>query len=469
MSTEVSKLDKADFSPSKEFFISMLTRDIEFMDAILDLLDNCIDGLQRSRMNLTEDETNNYSNYTIKIDFNETYFSIEDNCGGISEPFAKIAFRLGRPKNTNHLYEGYKSIGLYGIGMKRAIFKMGRVISVKSKYEGEEPFDFEVKIPIDWFENNEWTIPLTNDISGLKSAGTKIKVEKLTNFSSSEFSKPKFKDDLKKYISTHYLVFVEKGLRIFVNDEIVEKTEIYFLYNKNNGFYPYFAEAKYKDINMKLIVGFYRNLPTDNEITSEIAGKISPVDEAGWTVVCNDRVVLYADRTILTGWGDAGVARFHSQFNSIAGVLILDSSKTELLPINTTKRGIDGNSYEYLMIKGLMRDGLKKFIKYTNTIKTDPDLKKRLTSTSKIAYNKVTDILPENDFSDGYMPFTHRKFFLEVKSKTPKNKKEVLTIKFDRHIKEIESISNFFQTEAKPSEIGEMCFDRVLKEAKSNE
>ncbi|EMG7739050.1 TPA: ATPase, partial [Escherichia coli] len=38
----------ADFSPSKRFFVSMLTRDIDLNDAILDLLDNCVDGALRT-------------------------------------------------------------------------------------------------------------------------------------------------------------------------------------------------------------------------------------------------------------------------------------------------------------------------------------------------------------------------------------------------------------------------------------
>ena len=33
--------------PTKEFFVEMLTRDIELNDAILDLLDNCLDGVVR--------------------------------------------------------------------------------------------------------------------------------------------------------------------------------------------------------------------------------------------------------------------------------------------------------------------------------------------------------------------------------------------------------------------------------------
>jgi len=39
--------DRAEVSPTKQFFVSMLTRDINLADAILDLLDNCLDGALR--------------------------------------------------------------------------------------------------------------------------------------------------------------------------------------------------------------------------------------------------------------------------------------------------------------------------------------------------------------------------------------------------------------------------------------
>lgn len=39
--------DQAEASPTKRFFVSMLTRDINLADAILDLLDNCLDGALR--------------------------------------------------------------------------------------------------------------------------------------------------------------------------------------------------------------------------------------------------------------------------------------------------------------------------------------------------------------------------------------------------------------------------------------
>lgn len=39
--------DTARVVPTRQFFVSMLTRDISLDDAILDLLDNCLDGAMR--------------------------------------------------------------------------------------------------------------------------------------------------------------------------------------------------------------------------------------------------------------------------------------------------------------------------------------------------------------------------------------------------------------------------------------
>ena len=44
--------------PTKAFFVKMLTRDIELADAILDLLDNCVDGVVRELKRQSKAATN---------------------------------------------------------------------------------------------------------------------------------------------------------------------------------------------------------------------------------------------------------------------------------------------------------------------------------------------------------------------------------------------------------------------------
>ena len=70
----------------------MLTKDIELTRAIIDLVDNCIDGARRLR------PKGNYKGLYTRIETTKEYFKIVDNCGGISIELAcKYAFRFGRP------------------------------------------------------------------------------------------------------------------------------------------------------------------------------------------------------------------------------------------------------------------------------------------------------------------------------------------------------------------------------------
>ena len=42
------KRDRVHAEPTKDFFISMLTRDLDLQDAIIELIDNSIDGIKRN-------------------------------------------------------------------------------------------------------------------------------------------------------------------------------------------------------------------------------------------------------------------------------------------------------------------------------------------------------------------------------------------------------------------------------------
>lgn len=106
----------------KNFFINMLTRDISLNDAILDLLDNCLDGALRSQNHISQNKNEkNYNSFVAKITITKDNFTISDNCGGISRELAEnYAFRMGK---QNYEQNHDATIGIYGIGMKRAIFK----------------------------------------------------------------------------------------------------------------------------------------------------------------------------------------------------------------------------------------------------------------------------------------------------------------------------------------------------------
>ena len=120
--------------PTKAFFVRMLTRDIELADSILDLLDNCVDGVVRElkRLDQATDGATPYSGYWAEITATPEAFVIRDNCGGIPEGIAVTsAFMLGRLDGERDA--DIETVGMYGNGMKRAMFKMGRHSIVTSQ------------------------------------------------------------------------------------------------------------------------------------------------------------------------------------------------------------------------------------------------------------------------------------------------------------------------------------------------
>ena len=124
--------------PTKEFFVHMITRDITIRDAILDLLDNSVDGASKI-------QPDDFSGLFIKLNISEDEFVLEDNCGGFSLEIAqKYAFRFGRPSDTVTLG---KTIGRFGVGMKRALFKMGAKFEVESKSEKDHFLFYIQHIP----------------------------------------------------------------------------------------------------------------------------------------------------------------------------------------------------------------------------------------------------------------------------------------------------------------------------------
>ena len=89
-------------SPTKQFFIDMITRDISIEDAIIDLLDNSIDGANRLATAAGKKDFKGL-NLHVKLSLSEAGLSIEDNCGGfLLETAKKYAFRFGRPSDAPH-------------------------------------------------------------------------------------------------------------------------------------------------------------------------------------------------------------------------------------------------------------------------------------------------------------------------------------------------------------------------------
>lgn len=471
----------------------MLTRDINLKDAILDLLDNCIDGIQRTIRDEVPSETP-YDGFWASIDISEDGFAIADNCGGIPLDVAqRYAFRMGKPRDITD-DDDIATIGTYGIGMKRAIFKMGQAAQVISQTDDDA---FVVRIEPDWLvSDTSWDLPLETIEDALEENGTFVEVSELRHEVAAQLAKKSFQIELAQEIEALYSYIIGKGFEISVNDKPVKAKPLALQWEgvtklkkkEKEAIAPYLYEGYEADVKVTVAVGFHRALPSEEEIINAETGKRRKRDTAGWTVVCNDRVVVANDKTILTGWGEAGVPKYHPQYISISGIVHFQSTDARKLPITTTKRGIDASSELYLRVKERMREGMKLFTTYTSKWKQLPKEEKTRSQIAKAydpasIFEKVKAVDQGATLSESgrsvSKPVTSSVWTAVKDNKmaveqryipnlpAPPKIEQRKRISFNKSVEEIRQIGEFLfdEPDTPAATIGEACFEEILNQA----
>lgn len=363
--------------PTKEFFISMITRDISLTDAIIELIDNSIDGLKRQNID-------NYKGFYIDIELGY-YFKISDNCGGIDINNARnYAFKFGRPELTEQNINKFETTGTFGIGMKRALFKMGSCFSIEST-SSNSWFKLDIDVASWAKDDNNWDFKFTDyteEIANNKSeCGTQITVTNLYDNIISNFKYNPYINELINKVRKRASYEINNNLVISVNGVKIESDFIKII--KDSLIKPYKYEFKDNDINVIIIAG--------------LAPETKPA-EAGWFIYCNNREIVEADKTSLTTWkdrDDVESVKYHNDYASFRGFVFFNSSSPELLPWNTSKTGIDTSARIYQAARQHMFDAFKTV---TNELKKLASLDEEIRSEVQSSLSKSSS-MPVNYYT----------------------------------------------------------------------
>lgn len=328
--------------PVKRLFINMLVRDIDLVEAVTELIDNSVDGAKRMREN-----DDDYEGLFVRIKLDESKFVIEDNCGGIPWELAKTqVFRFGRPEDAKDVE---KSVGRFGLGLKRSTFKMGYEILVETTAKKDKysvPIDVEAWAKTD--DPESWVFdaesPPESPDNGEYSEddrGTRITVTELRDNAEKKFASNSFVTRLRNEVREDQNSPLSKGLEISINGERLASEQYSLVFSDEMK--PGWSRTTIDDdsaesddspepVTFKCISGL--SLPPNDP------------DEAGWYVICNGRTVLKASRDYLMGWGDRdeGIPNYHNEYASFRGYAFFDCDDPDRLPWNTTKTGINYES-----------------------------------------------------------------------------------------------------------------------------
>ena len=419
--------------PSKGFFIDMLTKDIPLSVCILDLLDNSINSLiSGSGLDVSEHLIAGTSaprvRGVIEIEITPSRLYIKDNCGGVS---------ISEAENEVFLMGGGSSegdepgLGVYGIGMKRAFFKIGRRISFESHTNAER---FKIDIDVNAWKKNpdDWSFPFTHaEKKASPHGGTEIEITQLHEVVSQQFGSRAFKSILVSKIARAYALFVKAGLKIKVDGQEV-KGEI-----------PQLASSK--DLQP------VRQLLKKDGVEILIIAGLSPADDKtprGWYVFCNGRMILDADKSERTGWGVESRPGFHSKFNHFLGYVYFRSTKVRKLPWSTTKDDVDRESavYQYALSEMWLQS------------------RPILDFLSELYSDVIEESQPEYDVFRGGKAITPQKIasrsntVWKVKLRS-ESSDDLVSIQYKRPKKKIQKIKEVLGSSISASRIGEYTFD----------
>jgi len=348
--------------PTKKVLAQSLTRDVTAESCINDLIDNAIDAAGVQLLELYSEEVDehflpiSYSGYEIELELDKTGIRISDNCGGMSSAqAADSVLRFGDPSEKEY------GIGLYGVGLNRAIFKLGEKANIVTTTEDEQ-ISIEFLVP-EYLENDDWAV--SADVSSpVDRSGTIIRITEPTPDAFAIVGGTNTVEKYKRHISEIYYRFIQKGLVIKVNGEEIEP---HFVELRQNSPFPLMRTTKELSNGVVLEIDAGQHIDhkfsAEPKFTKGCNYDLTP--DYGWTVMCNDRPIVLRDRESKTGWDGT----FHTEFYGFVGYVRFYSNNGRLLPWNTSKTDVDIPNGSYQAALEEMSKFTKKWRQYGRVAK----------------------------------------------------------------------------------------------------
>jgi hypothetical protein len=430
--------------PTKKLFIDTLTQDISVKACILDLIDNSIDSYIRYKLS---------DRRLIQLKLSKDSFYLLDECGGIDKEYLKShVFRFGNYETQFN----DPTLGMYGIGLKRSIFKLGKSITIITD-DGKNYCKVELKVE-EWKKNDDdWDIPLETEVSKLKGKQhpyTEIYITNLNDEVSEKFGLVAFENELSETIKKVYCLMLKDQIEFKLGNQTIGSYPLLVPASNDNA---EIAIDKTDDINIEIICFI------DPTKGTRLA---NAVNQRGWNVFCNRRLILSNDTSEITGWrgGDevknkSMLPKYHSIYNEFRGIVFLNSNNPFKLPLNTAKTNFntEDKNYNYILNKMVLTarpviDFLTA--KYADEKQKGDDIENEIDTKENQEANQEMKELTERELKPSSFKAAQR-------GPSPKLKDSV-RISYTKSKKLVDKIASHFSITT-PKEVGEYTFDYFIK------
>lgn len=305
-------IQNIDSLPSKRLYLSIIA-DYDTKLALSELIDNAID-------NWIYNQKNRSLRVTLNFDYDRQLIEITDNSGGVKQDDIKLMVSPGHTRN-----EGIDpSIGIFGVGSKRAVVALAQEVKIYTRYKKEKTILIE--IDDDWIKDESWDIP-AYFVDNISPGTTKIELIKLRTAIKKANEKV-----LIDYLQGTYAEFLRMdGFELLFNEETIKP--LFF----DSWSYPPGYEPKRASCSLS----FGDKGTVEATLLGGLTKSGDPSGgEYGAYFYCNNRLISRAYKGTEVGFRPLKIGQPHPA-SSLARILVVVKGPAQLMPWNSSKSEIN--------------------------------------------------------------------------------------------------------------------------------
>ena len=327
------QVDVVDATPSKRLYLSIIA-DYDLNKGICELIDNALDIWIKNKKS-------SQLSIEITLDTTQQTITIKDNAGGISKESLSNVVGPGHTSNA----EKDETIGIFGVGTKRAVVALAQDIKIKTRKRFER--SYQVEFDDNWLLSSEdWQLPVY-EVTEIDPSSTIIELTRL-RIRLDNTKCDTFRDHLG---ATYSRFLCNNNLKIRLNGS--EITPISF---EKWAYPPDFEPRRYS--------GVVQTNTGEQVKIQAIAGLTTESNPSGgeWGVYvyCNERLIAAGLKTFEVGFASGLAGKPHPDI-SLMRVLLFINGSAKLMPWNSSKSDINPSNEVFLAIQNWLVHVVKDY------------------------------------------------------------------------------------------------------------
>jgi len=392
-----SEIAQLNATPHKRIFWSIIS-DYDLKTAVCELVDNAIDVRARTQEVVPLE-------IWVDICHLSQTIRITDTAGGVGEDELAV---LVSPGGSGNDPMG-KSIGVFGVGSKRAVVALAQQTSIQTrKHDGRS---FQIDVTDAWLASEEWDIPVY-EIPPIDDGTTIVELTKLRNPLSEKDTV-----ELRDHLSATYAYFLEdERTKLYFNGSPISPAKF-----ETWAYPPGHEPRRVESIKDYGESGLMLFRVTGGLITD----RLPELENYGVYIYCNGRLIARELKTRDVGYFNSAEAGVPHPDASICRVIVQMEGPARLMPWTSAKNSVNADSEAFREVRPIIVKLLSHFTTLSRRTKNDWENQIFTHSTGEIQYQAVDDVISAKQVKLAPLPRARR----TVTEQLRKNNIEVIVQK----------------------------------------